>query len=103
MGHPVNRSDVCIQCTLGSLTGTGPIVAPSVQLQLWHGAQLPGLSSLAATPRQVVDREVEAAVDRQQQVRHLEQPRHQLGEGVKTLEKSHVKVHHICCLRICPI
>ena len=62
---------VCIQCTLGSLTGTGPIVAPSVQLQLWHGAQLPGLSSLAAAPRQVVDGEVEAAVDRQQQVARL--------------------------------
>ena len=71
VGHPVNRGDVCIQCTLGSLTGTGPIVAPSVQLQLWHGAQLPGLSSLAAAPRQVVDGEVEAAVDRQQQVARL--------------------------------
>ena len=72
VGHPVNRSHVCIQCTLvGSLTGTGPIVAPGVQLQLWDGAQLPGLSSLAAAPRQVVDGEVEAAVDRQQQVARL--------------------------------
>ena len=45
--------------TLGSLTGTGPIVAPGVQLQLGHGAQLPGLlSPLAAAPRQVVDGEV---------------------------------------------
>ena len=69
--------------TLGSLTGTGPIVAPGVQLQLGHGAQLPGLlSPLAAAPRQVVDGEVEAAVHHQQQVARLEQPGYHLyGEG----------------------
>ena len=61
-----------------------------------------GVSPGAAAPRQEVDGEVEAAVEHQQQVRHLEQPRQQLGEGVKTLEKAFVKVHHICCLRICP-
>ena len=89
--------------SLESLAGAGSGVPPGVQLEAGPLAQLlGGVSPGAAAPRQEVDREVEAAVDRQQQVRHLEQPRQQLGEGVKTLEKAFVKVHHICCLRICP-
>ena len=69
--------------SLESLAGAGSGVPPGVQLEAGPLAQLlGGVSPGAAAPRQEVDREVEAAVDRQQQVRHLEQPRHQLREEI---------------------